>query len=217
MLAAGAPGRRELQAAGRGPAAAGQRRPRAACHPAVHCGDSWPVAGQVCKRLAGARMHLLHCLVCKNGMLTMSLPSCPLHVESTATNYEAVPPAHELHGVAQVLRKGEAQRFQQHKELGNRRLLWHGTNVAVVAAVLKTGLRIMPHSGGRVGRPSGLLIVHAFCVHTATVPCLALPCSCSTTALRFGYAHDAQGGASTWRASCQSRQGTRSAASKRAS
>lgn len=30
--------------------------------------------------------------------------------------------------------------------------MWHGTNVAVVAAILKTGLRIMPHSGGRVGR-----------------------------------------------------------------
>jgi len=34
----------------------------------------------------------------------------------------------------------------------NRRLLWHGTNVAVVAAILKSGLRIMPHSGGRVGK-----------------------------------------------------------------
>jgi hypothetical protein len=31
-------------------------------------------------------------------------------------------------------------------------MLWHGTNVAVVAAILKSGLRIMPHSGGRVGR-----------------------------------------------------------------
>ncbi|WAR26084.1 PARP3-like protein [Mya arenaria] len=30
-------------------------------------------------------------------------------------------------------------------------LLWHGTSVAVVAAILKGGLRIMPHSGGRVG------------------------------------------------------------------
>ena len=30
--------------------------------------------------------------------------------------------------------------------------MWHGTNVAVVAAILKSGLRIMPHSGGRVGR-----------------------------------------------------------------
>ncbi len=42
--------------------------------------------------------------------------------------------------------------FRKHEGLKNRRLLWHGTNVAVVAAILKTGLRIMPHSGGRVGR-----------------------------------------------------------------
>lgn len=34
----------------------------------------------------------------------------------------------------------------------NRKLLWHGTNIAVVVAILKTGLRIMPHSGGRVGK-----------------------------------------------------------------
>ena len=38
-----------------------------------------------------------------------------------------------------------------HDKVGNRKLLWHGTNVAVVAAILKSGLRIMPHSGGRVG------------------------------------------------------------------
>uniref|UniRef100_A0A4W2BMX4 Poly [ADP-ribose] polymerase n=1 Tax=Bos indicus x Bos taurus TaxID=30522 RepID=A0A4W2BMX4_BOBOX len=42
-------------------------------------------------------------------------------------------------------------RFQVHAKLGNRKLLWHGTNVAVVAAILTSGLRIMPHSGGRVG------------------------------------------------------------------
>ena len=42
-------------------------------------------------------------------------------------------------------------RFAEHHDIENRRLLWHGTNVAVVAAILKTGLRIMPHSGGRVG------------------------------------------------------------------
>lgn len=41
--------------------------------------------------------------------------------------------------------------FDQHAGMENRRLLWHGTNVAVVAAILKTGLRIMPHAGGRVG------------------------------------------------------------------
>ena len=37
-------------------------------------------------------------------------------------------------------------------DLKNRKLLWHGTNAAVVAAIIKSGLRIMPHSGGRVGR-----------------------------------------------------------------
>lgn len=51
-----------------------------------------------------------------------------------------------------VDRKGEKERFQAHESLDNRKLLWHGTNVAVVAAILKAGLRIMPHSGGLVGR-----------------------------------------------------------------
>ncbi|NXW65653.1 PARP3 polymerase, partial [Eurystomus gularis] len=52
----------------------------------------------------------------------------------------------------QVARDGEDQRFKVHDLLEHRRLLWHGTNVAVVAAILKSGLRIMPHSGGRVGK-----------------------------------------------------------------
>ncbi|KAI0214446.1 Protein mono-ADP-ribosyltransferase PARP3 [Lamellibrachia satsuma] len=54
--------------------------------------------------------------------------------------------------VWKVNRQGEDQRFAEYKAKGNRKLLWHGTNVAVVAAILKSGLRIMPHSGGRVGR-----------------------------------------------------------------
>jgi poly [ADP-ribose] polymerase len=49
-------------------------------------------------------------------------------------------------------RKGEAARFAEHDDLEHRKLLWHGTNVAVVAAICKSGLRIMPHSGGRVGK-----------------------------------------------------------------
>ncbi|XP_022104043.1 poly [ADP-ribose] polymerase 3-like [Acanthaster planci] len=57
-----------------------------------------------------------------------------------------------LLNVWKVARHGEDKRFATHDKLENRRLLWHGTNVAVVAAILKTGLRIMPHSGGRVGR-----------------------------------------------------------------
>ncbi|KAM9410726.1 protein mono-ADP-ribosyltransferase PARP3-like isoform 1-T3 [Pholidichthys leucotaenia] len=51
----------------------------------------------------------------------------------------------------EVDRETEGQRFSENDKLENRRLLWHGTNIAVVAAILKSGLRIMPHSGGRVG------------------------------------------------------------------
>ncbi|XP_074139475.1 protein mono-ADP-ribosyltransferase PARP3 isoform X1 [Sminthopsis crassicaudata] len=54
--------------------------------------------------------------------------------------------------VWKINREGEGERFRAHTDLENRRLLWHGTNVAVVAAILKSGLRIMPHSGGRVGQ-----------------------------------------------------------------
>lgn len=54
--------------------------------------------------------------------------------------------------VWRVDRPQERDRFKAHDKIDNRRLLWHGTNVAVVAAILKTGLRIMPHSGGRVGK-----------------------------------------------------------------
>ncbi|XP_009874297.1 PREDICTED: poly [ADP-ribose] polymerase 3 [Apaloderma vittatum] len=52
----------------------------------------------------------------------------------------------------QVARDGEDERFKAHDLLEHRRLLWHGTNIAVIAAILKSGLRIMPHSGGRVGK-----------------------------------------------------------------
>ncbi|KAI7807659.1 protein mono-ADP-ribosyltransferase PARP3 [Triplophysa rosa] len=61
-------------------------------------------------------------------------------------------PGLTLIDVWEVDRDTEAERFKENYALENRKLLWHGTNVAVVAAILKSGLRIMPHSGGRVGR-----------------------------------------------------------------
>ncbi|XP_077458135.1 protein mono-ADP-ribosyltransferase PARP3-like isoform X2 [Stigmatopora argus] len=54
--------------------------------------------------------------------------------------------------VWEVNRQNEGERFGENDALENRRLLWHGTNIAVVAAILKSGLRIMPHPVGRVGR-----------------------------------------------------------------
>ena len=50
-----------------------------------------------------------------------------------------------------VERHSAADRHSPYEDLHNRKLLWHGTNVAVVAAILKSGLRIMPSAGGRVG------------------------------------------------------------------
>lgn len=65
---------------------------------------------------------------------------------------EATGSGQKLMNIWRVDRHSEASRFQQHSNLDNRRLLWHGTNIAVVAAILKAGLRIMPHACGRVGR-----------------------------------------------------------------
>lgn len=57
----------------------------------------------------------------------------------------------KLLNVWSVNRHKEDERFEAHKDVDNRYLLWHGTNIAVVAPILTSGLRIMPHSGGRVG------------------------------------------------------------------
>ncbi len=54
--------------------------------------------------------------------------------------------------MTRILNILQEDRFKDYDSITNRRLLWHGTNVAVVAAILKSGLRIMPHSGGRVGK-----------------------------------------------------------------
>ncbi|CAL8338881.1 unnamed protein product [Merluccius merluccius] len=70
------------------------------------------------------------------------------YLKVTASQWK--PP--KIRNVWKVNREGEGERFNENDELDNRRLLWHGTNIAVVAAILKSGLRIMPHSGGRVGR-----------------------------------------------------------------
>lgn len=70
------------------------------------------------------------------------------YLKQTGSGYRSP----ELRHVWKVNRDGEGDRFQAHSALDNRRLLWHGTNVAVVAAILTSGLRIMPHSGGRVGK-----------------------------------------------------------------
>ncbi|KAM4022525.1 LOW QUALITY PROTEIN: protein mono-ADP-ribosyltransferase PARP3 [Anomaloglossus baeobatrachus] len=78
------------------------------------------------------------------------------YLKHTGSSYQKL----KIKNVWRVDRETEEERLGAHKDIENRRLLdienrrllWHGTNVAVVAAILKSGLRIMPHSGGRVGR-----------------------------------------------------------------
>ncbi|XP_053152140.1 protein mono-ADP-ribosyltransferase PARP3 isoform X1 [Hemicordylus capensis] len=70
------------------------------------------------------------------------------YVKKTGGTYREL----QVLNVWKVNRESEGSRFKIHDHLENRRLLWHGTNVAVIAAILKSGLRIMPHSGGRVGK-----------------------------------------------------------------
>lgn len=70
------------------------------------------------------------------------------YMEQTAANGFKL----RLVDLFRVDRKGERDRFAAHEHLKERKLLWHGTNVAVVAAIIGSGLRIMPHSGGRVGK-----------------------------------------------------------------
>ncbi|OCT85690.1 poly(ADP-ribose) polymerase family member 3 L homeolog isoform X1 [Xenopus laevis] len=70
------------------------------------------------------------------------------YVKNTGPSYSPL----KILNVWSVNREKEEERLNAHKDIDNRRLLWHGTNIAVVVAILKSGLRIMPHSGGRVGK-----------------------------------------------------------------
>jgi len=70
-----------------------------------------------------------------------------IYFDKTKSNYSNA----KLHDVWCVDRQCEVERFQKYDTLDNRRLLWHGTNIAVAAPILTSGLRIMPHSSGRVG------------------------------------------------------------------
>lgn len=54
--------------------------------------------------------------------------------------------------IYRVNRNGESDSFAKHNHLDNRKLLFHGSSVAVFPAILSGGIKIMPHSGGRVGR-----------------------------------------------------------------
>ena len=58
-----------------------------------------------------------------------------------------------LDNVWSLSRNPEDKSFAAFKKVDNHRLLWHGTKVAMVAGIMKTGLRLMPaFTGSRCGR-----------------------------------------------------------------
>jgi len=78
------------------------------------------------------------------------------YFNSTKGHYSSA----KLLDVWQINRNGEKERFEEYDALDNRKLLWHGTNIAVAAPIITSGLRIMPHSGGRVGAGIYLASMH---------------------------------------------------------
>jgi hypothetical protein len=57
-----------------------------------------------------------------------------------------------LENIWEVRREDDDARYKAFDAVGNRRLLWHGSNVACAAAIMKTGLRIMPTVNGAFRR-----------------------------------------------------------------
>ncbi|KAG9407567.1 Poly [ADP-ribose] polymerase 3 [Aphanomyces cochlioides] len=89
-----------------------------------------------------------------NSQLDLVTPDNPLYkvIQAYIANTNGQYPSMSVLDIWEVRRSDEDKKFSKFASTPNHRLLWHGTNVAVVAAILKSGLRIMPSSGGRVGK-----------------------------------------------------------------
>jgi len=53
--------------------------------------------------------------------------------------------------VFKIQRKGEAERFEPNKAIGNRRLLFHGSGMSNYLGILAQGLRIAPKEAPTTG------------------------------------------------------------------
>lgn len=80
----------------------------------------------------------------------------------------------QMLNVWRVNRHGEGARFQQmvndmgkneHTQNHNHQLLWHGSHIGCISAILLNGLRILPHSSGRCGRGIYLASEHSKSLH----------------------------------------------------
>ena len=98
------------------------------------------------------RGHVAAMLANTAAPLTSSRHLCGFKGPGGGRASKNAPPPRVLR-VFELSREGEPEEFErEHGALGNRRLLWHGTDVATAAAICATGLRIMPNAGGRCGK-----------------------------------------------------------------
>lgn len=66
-------------------------------------------------------------------------------------NYITTTSAVKEFKIFRISRQGEAERFEPHKALGNRRLLFHGSGVTNYLGILAQGLRIAPPEAPTTG------------------------------------------------------------------
>ncbi|CAB1353819.1 unnamed protein product, partial [Coregonus sp. 'balchen'] len=78
----------------------------------------------------------LNCKLCLLDRETQEFKVIEKYLKATAHSHSQP----KIIDVWEVESETEAERFRENDSLENRRLLWHGTNVAVVAAILKGGL-----------------------------------------------------------------------------
>ncbi|KAI1888015.1 hypothetical protein AGOR_G00180690 [Albula goreensis] len=90
--------------------------------------------------------NFLNCKLSLLGKDTDNFRIIKTYLENTASQ-----PTLSITDVWEVDRDGEEKRFSEHKRVKNRKLLWHGTTVSSVVAILKKGLKIRSQEG-RVGK-----------------------------------------------------------------
>ena len=88
----------------------------------------------------------------KNDISPMEKGSENWKILENYLNITGQKPKLELLDIYEISRHGEEERFSKYNTIDKRKLLWHGTRTAVYAAILSGGMKIMPHSGGRVGK-----------------------------------------------------------------
>ena len=70
------------------------------------------------------------------------------YIRNTAENEAQI---RDLRGIFRLERKGEEERFEQHRDKENRFLMFHGSKISNFMGILSQGLRIAPPEAPKTG------------------------------------------------------------------